>query len=176
MKRIRPTGALLVLWLAACATTDSHITSEYREADPMRHVTRIYEPIELSDPRFRTPPLLEGDRFAWNHLLLNVSTGTFPEDNQMVFLIEVEAKNDGPRPFRWGDYDIMLGLPNMHGDWEYRLLFSRERVSVIPPGESRRLMYSARFPGASEPERYVLIFHNLLGGRDVGFPFARVER
>lgn len=110
--------------------------------------------------------------FEWKTLTLDFNPRTYHEGTAVVFLIDIEVKNKGSKPFAWDDFSPYLAIPDEAGEWNYRLLFTQSKTRALGAGETKHLRYYTRLDGQAAPPRYVFVMQSLFGGLDAGFPFV----
>ncbi len=134
-----------------------------------------YAPTTVTEARFQPVVLTSGGSFEWRTLTLDIETRVLEEGNRLSLIFDVVMRNQGARAVRWDDYAAYAGLRDATGDWDYRLLFSNLPAPVIEPGKDARIRYHVHLPGRALPAEYALVLQNVLGGRDVAFPFYRTD-
>lgn len=131
-----------------------------------------YAATSAADGAFSYAQLGGKNSFEWKTLTLDFNPRTYHEGNAVVFLIDIDVKNRGAKPFAWDELSPYLAVPDEAGEWNYRLLFTQSKTRALAPGASARLRYYTRLDGQAAPNKYVFVLQSLFGGLDAGFPFV----
>lgn len=166
MKVFRLMGALCVSALAACSAPRAVPNTE------VPATAYAYAATSAADGAFAYAQHSGRNVFEWKTLTLQFDPHTYHEGNAVVFMIDLDVKNSGARPFSWDEFSPYLAVPDEAGEWNYRLLFTQSKARALPPGATTRLRYYARLDGVAAPPRYVFVLQSMFGGLDAGFPFV----
>jgi hypothetical protein len=168
-------GLFLTGLLAACGGSVHRPLHMDKRSQVERLATYAYEPTRMTDTAFQYPGFGNQGLFEWRTLSMQIETGSFVERGELVLLAEMHVENRGTREFRWDDYTVYLALHDGE-QWRYRMLFSPEKASLIPAGAKRTFRFRTRLASSEAPDQFAFVFQNILGGRDVAFPFHRHVR
>lgn len=157
---------------AGCATDRAQNRGTPSAVSPSTQ-SFAFAPTQPTDGAFEYAQVRPNGVFDWRTLSVRFHNKTYMDGNALAFVIDMDVANGAKRSFPWEDYAIYLGLPDARGDWDYRLLFTRSKITKINGNGKLALRYYTQFPGMSVPDRYVIVVQSMFGGRDAGFSFAR---